>query len=108
LYHIKGDFKIGKNSQIGFRIHGTEVMFDAEKGVLSCGDKTADCPPENGKIYFEIIADRNTVEIYINHGSIYMPIARDLTKGYGLELICRNEEVVTENLQIFELNSIWN
>ena len=107
LFHIKGDFKVSKNAQIGFKIHGLEVLFDAAKGELTCLDKKAECQPEGGKIYFEIIVDRNTVEIFCNHGRIYIPIARDLTKGYGLELICRNEKVIAENLQIFELKSIW-
>ena len=107
LYHIKGDFKVGKKSKIGFKIHGTEVLFDAAKGELTCLNKKAEFKPEGGKIYFEIIADRNTIEIFCNHGRIYMPIARDLTKDYGLKLICLNEKVTADALQIFELNSIW-
>jgi fructan beta-fructosidase len=107
LFHIKGDFKVGKKSQVGFKIHGTEVIFDAEKAELVFLDRRIKCKPEFGKVFFEIIVDRNTIEIFINHGRIYVPIARDLTKDYGLELICRNEKVTAENLQIFELKSIW-
>ncbi len=107
LFHIKSDFKVGKKSQVGFKIHGTEVLYDAARGELKSRNKTAECKPEGGKIYFEIIVDRNTIEIFFNHGRIYMPIARDLTKDYGLEFICRNEKVTAENLQIFELESIW-
>ncbi|HCI54750.1 MAG TPA: glycoside hydrolase family 32 protein [Bacteroidales bacterium] len=107
LYHIKGSFKIGKKSLIGFNIHGAEIVYDAIKNELKCMDKKADCKNEGGKIFFEIIVDRNTIEIFCNHGNVYMPIARDLTKDYGLTLICKNEKVVAENLKIFELNSIW-
>ena len=107
LYHIKGEFKVGKTSQIGFKIHGAEVLFDAANSELSCMNKKAECKPEGGKIYYEIIVDRNTIEIFCNHGKVYMPVARDLKQDYGLELICRNESVTAENLQIFELKSIW-
>lgn len=107
LYHIKADFKLGKNSQVGFKIHGTEILYDAAKGELTCMNKKAEFKPDGGKISFEIIVDRNTIEIFCNNGKVYMPIARDLTKEYGIELICRNEKVTAEILQIFELNSIW-
>jgi len=107
LYHIKGDFRPGTKSQIGFKIHGTEVLYDAASGELACMDKKAKAGLEGDKLYLEIIVDRNTIEIFVNHGRVYMPISRDLTKDYGLELICRNESVVAERLQIFELNSIW-
>ncbi|HPT21133.1 MAG TPA: GH32 C-terminal domain-containing protein [Bacteroidales bacterium] len=107
LFHIKSDFTVGKNSQVGFMIHGTEVLYDASKGELTCMDKKAELKPEGGKIYFEIIADRNTIEIFCNHGEVYMPIACDLTKGYGLSLICRNEKVTAKKFQVFELKSIW-
>jgi sucrose-6-phosphate hydrolase SacC (GH32 family) len=107
LYHIKADFKPGKNSQVGFKIHGTEVLYDAAKGELTCLNRKAELRPDGGKVRFEIIVDRNTIEIFCNNGKVYMPIARDLTKDYGLELICRNEKVIADNIQIFELNSIW-
>ena len=107
LYHIKGDFEVGRNSQVGFMIHGTEVLYDVSKGELSCMDKKAAMKPVNGKIYFEIIADRNTIEIFCNHGEVYMPIACDLTKDYGLSFICRNEKITAKKLQVFELKSIW-
>ncbi|MEJ7677548.1 MAG: GH32 C-terminal domain-containing protein [Segetibacter sp.] len=107
LYHIIGTFKVENNAQFGFKIHGTEILFNAVKGELTCMDKKAELMPERGKVSFEIIADRNTIEIFGNHGQVYMPIARDLTRNYGSEFICRNGKVTAENLQIFELKSIW-
>ncbi|MCE5346210.1 MAG: glycoside hydrolase family 32 protein [Bacteroidales bacterium] len=107
LYHIKGDFKVGKKTEFGFMIHGTEVLYNASKGELTCMDKKTELKPENGKIYFEIIADRNTIEVFCNHGKVYMPVARDLAKDYGLRFICRNERVRAEKLQIFEMRPIW-
>lgn len=83
------------------------MFTDAARGEVSCMDKKAELKPERGKVYFDIIVDRNTIEIFCNHGQVYMPIARDLTRNYGLEFICRNGKVTSENLQIFELNSIW-
>ena len=107
LFHIKSDFKVGKNTQVGFIIHGTEVLYDASKSELTCMRKKVELKPDGGKIYFEILVDRNTIEIFCNHGEVYMPIARDLNKPYGLQFICRNEKVTAKKMQIFELKSTW-
>jgi fructan beta-fructosidase len=107
LYHIKSQFKIGKNTQLGFKIHGTEVIYDASKAELSCMGKKTELKLIGGRIYFEILVDRNTIEIFGNHGEVYMPVARDLKKPYGVQFICRNEKVTAERMQIFELESIW-
>ena len=29
LFHIKGDFKIGPDSEFGFKIHGTAMIYNA-------------------------------------------------------------------------------
>jgi sucrose-6-phosphate hydrolase SacC (GH32 family) len=71
-------------------------------------DKKAPLSAKDGSIYFEILVDRNTIEIFCNHGEVYMPIARDLSKEYGLELISDSGTTVAKSLQIFELESIWN
>lgn len=107
LYHIKGEFQVGKNSVFGLKIHGAEIVYDAMKQELSCMDNTASLSQEDGKIYMEILVDRNTIEIFCNHGEVYMPVARDLSKEYGFEFICNNGMVTAESFQLFELHSIW-
>jgi len=108
LFHILADFRVDETSVFGFKIHGTEIIYDAEKGELRSGNIVASLKPENGNINIEIIADRNTIEIFCNNGEVYVPVARDLQKEYGFEFLCNGGTAVAETLEIYELNSIWN
>ena len=70
-------------------------------------DQKAPVNTKGGSIYFEILADRNTIEIFCNHGEVYLPIARDLSKDYGYEFINNSGKTVANSLQVYELETIW-
>jgi fructan beta-fructosidase len=107
LYHIKGDFSVGDDSEFGLKIHGADMIYNAANQELSCMDKTAPLKASNGRIYLEILVDRNTIEIFCNQGEVYMPIGRDLTKDYGVEFISSSGKTTANSLQVYELESIW-
>jgi fructan beta-fructosidase len=109
LFHIRGQFEVGPARQMGFTIRGAEVLYDAGEKRISCKDKSAERKPKNGKIFLEILVDRNSIEIFGNQGRVYMPIGQILPEeNKTLELFTRGGNVKVDLLEIYELNSIWN
>jgi len=109
LFHIRGQFAVGADSQMGFKIRGTEVLYDAKAERISCKKKTAQLKPKDGKIVLEILVDRNSIEIFGNEGRVYMPMGQILPEANkALELFSRGGEVKVDQLDIYELKSIWN
>ena len=108
LFHIRGTFSISSTAKMSFNIRGTEVLYDAEQNRISCKDKSAKLKPQNGKIVLEMLVDRNSIEIFANNGRVYMPMGGILPKNNKkLKLSAKTAEVKIEQLDIYELKSIW-
>jgi len=108
LFHIIGELAVDGESTFEFMVHGTVIRYDSKENTLSCLDNQIKLMPQSGKIYLEILVDRNTIEIFCNHGLYYMPIVRDLSKPYGIEFYNKGGLVRINSLKVFELESIWN
>ena len=52
LFHIKGDFRVDADSEFGFKIHGTEIIYNAAAHELRCMDQKAPLNTKDGSIYF--------------------------------------------------------
>jgi len=62
----------------------------------------------DGKIGLEILVDRNSVEIFGNNGSMYMPIGQILPEdNKSIELFTKGGKTRVENVEVCELNSVW-
>jgi len=108
LFHIRGTFQINSTDKFSFNIRGTEVLYDAEQNRISCKDKSAKLKPQNGKIVLEMLVDRNSIEIFANNGRVYMPMGGILPKNNKtLKLLAKTAEVKIEQLDIYELKSVW-
>ena len=107
LLHIKAEFEIGATKSygvFGLIINGYEVEYDPRHNRLN--DTFLNL--EDGKIYLEILVDRSSVEVFANHGRLYLSDAHfsvDFPKQ--LDLYSMWGQVVLSNLEIYELESIW-
>jgi sucrose-6-phosphate hydrolase SacC (GH32 family) len=64
--------------------------------------------PEDGKIRLEILVDKNSVEIFGNNGSMYMPIGQILPEdNKSIELFTKGGKTQVEDIEVYELNSAW-
>ena len=71
LLHIKAEFEIGATKSygvFGFIINGYEIEYDLQHNLLN--DAFFDV--EDGKIYLEILVDRTSLEVFSNHGRLYL------------------------------------
>jgi sucrose-6-phosphate hydrolase SacC (GH32 family) len=109
LFHIKAQITVGTAKRFGFVIRGTEVLCDMDKGQLSCGDKTAPLTAIDGKLYLELVVDRNSIEIYANGGEVYMPMGGILpAENKTLSMFSRDGLTNIDSLEVWKLKSIWN
>lgn len=108
LFHIRAALRIGDTKETGFVIRGIPIVYNVQKQQLSCCQKTAPLKPKNGKIYLEVLVDRTSIEIFGNHGRMYMPngvILADKPKLF--EIFTKGGNIEVEELTVYELESGW-
>jgi sucrose-6-phosphate hydrolase SacC (GH32 family) len=108
LFHIQAEFSLADAEEFGFVIRGLPVTYNAREYLIACKDKKAPLKPADGKIGLEILVDRNSVEIFGNNGSMYMPIGQVLPEdNKSIELFTKGGKTQVEDLEVYELNSVW-
>ncbi len=104
LLHIKAEFEPYAAPAFGMVIHGYKLAYDMNHNRLN-GTFLA---PDGNKVYLEILVDRNSVEVYANHGRLYKAdVHNSVDSPRGLSLFS-NGNTKLNTLEIYELKSIWN
>jgi sucrose-6-phosphate hydrolase SacC (GH32 family) len=108
LLEVLVELTPGDAQEIRFDLRGVAVTYDAKKGILSCRDKAAPLPLENGRIRLRMLVDRTSVDIFGNDGQLYLPmgivVAAD-NKSLGLS--SKGGEARIDALEVFQLKSAW-
>ncbi|HEX5177196.1 MAG TPA: glycoside hydrolase family 32 protein, partial [Chthoniobacteraceae bacterium] len=109
LIDLRAEFAPGNATGVAFQIHGREVVYDAQKQELICGNKRAALPMIEGRIRLEIIADRLSLEIFGNDGIVYMPMSITPQAGTAPALVmsAAGGTATIRALEVHELRSIW-
>jgi sucrose-6-phosphate hydrolase SacC (GH32 family) len=108
LFHIRAEFSPADAEEFGFVIRGLPLTYNAKENLIACKDKKARLKPEDGKIRLEILVDKNSVEIFGNNGSMYMPIGQILPEdNKSIELFTKGGKTQVEDIEVYELNSAW-
>jgi len=105
LLHIKAEFEIKTAPVFGFNINDLEIEYSINHNRLNINE--AFISPIDNKIYLEILIDRNSVEIYANHGRLFVStVHNSVDNPKKLELFSRGETLL-KSLEVYELKSIW-
>jgi sucrose-6-phosphate hydrolase SacC (GH32 family) len=109
LIDLRAELAPGNATAVAFQIHGREVVYDAQKHEIICGNKRAALPMIDGRIRLEIIADRLSLEIFGNDGLVYMPMSMAPKAGSDRALVmsATGGTVTIQALEAHELRSIW-
>jgi fructan beta-fructosidase len=109
LFHIQAEIKIDDDAEeTGFVIRDVPVVYNVQKQQLSYQKKTSPLKPVDGKIRLEILVDRTSIEIFGNHGRMYMPIGVILAdNSKSLEIFTKGGNTKIESLDVYKLGSIW-
>ncbi len=112
--HIKTTLNPENSDGFGFIVRngkkevGTEIRYDTNKKILECLGGRAIVEPKNGLVHFEILIDRASIEIFANDGEIvltscFTPAENDKE----LTFWSQGGEVMVEELEAYELKSVW-
>ena len=108
LFHIIADLRIQGADTCRFVIRDIPVVYTVSSHQLTCEGRSAPLELEDGKINLELLVDRMSIEIYAGGGRIYMPIGADLAdKPKSLALTAEGGDLFVENLDVYEISSIW-
>jgi len=108
LLHVRSELQVHDAAVLGLDIRGIQVTYDARTLELSCGGRVAPLAPVKGKVALEVLVDRACVEIFGNHGRVYMPLSVILPEDdRPLSLFSKGGTAGVARLEVYELRSAW-
>ncbi|GMV91538.1 MAG: hypothetical protein AMXMBFR82_13160 [Candidatus Hydrogenedentota bacterium] len=108
LFDLEAEFRIGDADRITLVVRNTPIIYDAANANLTCGDREAPMPADDGIIRLRVLADRTSIEIFGNDGAVYLPVGVILDPGQrSLALDAVGTGAVVESLSVYELKSAW-
>ncbi|NQU19950.1 MAG: glycoside hydrolase family 32 protein [Candidatus Nealsonbacteria bacterium] len=108
LFDLEVEFEPAANTQTTFELRGHKVVYDAQAQTLSSGGIRTPLKPDAGVIHLRMLLDRTSIEVFGNHGRVYLPlciIPKDDDRS--LSATCGNGEVKASLLRVHELKSAW-
>jgi fructan beta-fructosidase len=113
-FHFKGTIDILNCDKFGFLIRsgrddiGVDITYNVKKSMLSFLQTNFEYKPENNKMEIEIIVDRSSIELFIDGGRyvVSYPFAPK-PESLKYELFTMGGEILVENLEVYELKSVW-
>jgi len=103
LLHIIAEFEIRTGVNFGLVVNGYRIQYDMNNNRLN----DVFLSPEDNIIYLEILVDRTSVEIYANHGRLYLSEAFNTVDNPKQLELFSHEEILLKNIEIYELKPIW-
>ena len=111
---IKGQFDLktcdsfGLMLRMGKKETGTELMYNVKRQALTLLGQTVSLEPVDNKIYFDILIDRSSVEVYANNGRAVITAVFNPAEGSDNYILYNTGgELLVDQLEIFELSTIW-
>jgi fructan beta-fructosidase len=95
-------------SRVGVNVGETAVMIDVAANQLICRGVEAPLELVDGKVQLRILVDRGILEIFINNGEIYMPVAVPLSDSPGeISVFSSGRGMVEADFVVYEMRSLW-
>ena len=108
LFDMEVEFEPTVGTETVFDLRGIKVAYDSETRTLSCGNVKTPLKPEKGGVHLRILLDRTSLEVFGNHGRVYIPICIIPEDGNrSLSASCGRGEVRARFLRVHELKPAW-
>ena len=108
LLDIRAEIDPGRAARVGLTLRGEACEYDVAQQKLSCLDKDAPLPLEDGRIRLQILLDRTSIEVFGNGGAISMPTCfLPTTEARSLGIYAEGGEARVVSLDVYELRSAW-
>ena len=101
-------FRVGPSGRSTATIFGTSVTYDAEPQTLTVGNLTAPLAPVAGVVRLRILADRRSLEVFGNGGSIGVSKRVDRDRAADPIKVTRSGAITpVEDTSVHVLRSVW-
>lgn len=109
LFDLRAVLEPVDAAEVGFRIRGEAVSYNASNRELSCLGRSAPLAPTEGRIEIRILVDRTSLEVFGNEGRVSMTscFVPDL-EDRSLEIYARGGTAKIASLEVRELRSAWS
>ena len=108
LFDLNLEFEVDKVDKITLTVRGMTIVYDAKRQSLTCQNKADPLTPVAGKVRLRILADRTSLEIYGNGGSLFMPMSAHFDSNMNtLKLESQGGEATLDALEVYDLKSAW-
>ena len=110
LLDVSAEFSVGAaTEEVGLTLRGIAVTFDAQSGLLKCGDRSAPLKPVKGMIKLRLLLDCVSLEIFANEGRVYMPMAiLPKEEERAVAVFAKGGDVRLTSLTVNTLKSAWD
>jgi fructan beta-fructosidase len=109
LLDLTSELALGDAAELGFKLRGVTVSYDAKKQELSCNGNKAELKPVDGKIRLRLLVDRTSIDIFGGDGRLYMPMGVIVPPdNFSLEVYTKGGSAKINSLEVHELKSAWN
>jgi sucrose-6-phosphate hydrolase SacC (GH32 family) len=109
LLDLTSELALGDAAELGFKLRGVTVSYDAKKQELFCKDSKAALKPVEGKIRLRLLVDRTSIDIFGDDGRLYMPMGVIVpSDNFSLEVYSKGGSGKINSLEVHELKSAWN
>ena len=109
LFDLEVEFEPEPESETVFDLRGERVVYHAKSQTLSSGGVRTRLGPEKGLVHLRILLDRTSIEVFANHGRLYIPrciLPKDDNRSLGAS--CGKGTAKVRFLRVHEMKSIWN
>lgn len=89
--------------------NGTDIHYDTAKKILEVNGIKMTVEPVDGKLEFEILLDRSSIEIFVNGGEMAISTCFSPSpKEEGLMIYTQGGELFVESLEAHTLKTAWS
>jgi fructan beta-fructosidase len=108
LFDLETEIALGNASEVVFRLRGVSVAYDVARQELACLGRKSSFRPADGKIHLRLLVDRTSIDIFGDHGRLYMPMGVIVPPdNLSLEVFAKGGSARIQALQVYELKSAW-
>lgn len=88
--------------------NGSIIMYDVKRKFFNVLGNSVPYEPVNNKIEFEVLLDRSSIELFLDHGEYCFSSHFSPTpKNYFIELTSIGGELIVDYMEAFSIKSIW-
>ena len=108
LFDVEVEFEPVAGTETVFDLRGIKVAYNSETQTLSCNNVNTPLKSDKGAVYLRILLDHTSIEVFGNHGRVYIPLCIIPEDGnLSLSASCSRGEVKARFLRVHELRAAW-